>query len=101
MTEHKSMLCVGGPRGGRRYAILHGVGFTVPVKLDASANDPSSEDYQPNKPVKVEFTDYRSEVFHTPQGDVSFWVPANQTPLETITLLLEVYEGVERPHGAR
>jgi hypothetical protein len=49
-------------------------------------------DYRPNAPVSVELTRYRSEVFHTPQGDVSFWTPEGQTPLETITLLLETYE---------
>lgn len=93
MSDHKSMLCVGGPRSGQRYAILHGAGFRVPVQQPApEIDDPTSENYRPNNPVKVEFTDYRAELFHTPQGDVSFWVPAGQTPLETITLLLESYE---------
>lgn len=85
MTVHKSMLCVGGTRAGERYAILHGTGFRVPVKQD-----------KPNKSPQIEFTDYRAEIFHTPEGDVSFWVPAGQTPLETITLLLETYEQATR-----
>jgi hypothetical protein len=89
MSEQKSRLCVGGPQAGKRYdAILHGSGFLVPAKMETSAARPTSD------PVKVEFTDYRAEVFHTPQGDVSFWVPAEQTPLETITLLLDYYENV-------
>jgi hypothetical protein len=82
MSDRKSMLCVGGPRAGKRYTILHGSGFVVPV----------SEDLQSDRPASIELRSYRAEVFHTPQGDVSFWVPAGQTPLETITLLLETYE---------
>ncbi|MGH6923623.1 MAG: hypothetical protein ACRED5_07775 [Propylenella sp.] len=93
MADQKSMLCVGGPRAGRRYAVLHGSGFRVPIKSDVPENDPRSPEWQPNKPVKVEFADYREETFHTPQGDVSFWVPEGQTPLETIKALLETYEG--------
>lgn len=92
MTDQKSMLCVGGPRAGQRYAVLYGSGFRVPIKSDVPQNDPSHPDWQPNKPVKVEFADYREETFHTPQGDTSFWVPQDQTPLETITMLLEAYE---------
>jgi hypothetical protein len=93
MNNHKSMLCIGGPRDGQRYAILHGTGFRVPVQQpDPELDDPTSENYRPNKPIKIEFTDYRAELFHTPQGDVSFWVPVGQTPLETITMLLESYE---------
>jgi hypothetical protein len=93
MSDHKSMVCVGGPRSGQRFAILDGNGFRVPVQIEqGSAADPFSPDYQPNRPVNVEFTDYHAEQFHTPQGDVSFWVPVGQTPLETITLLLEHYE---------
>jgi hypothetical protein len=91
MTDHKSMLCVGGPRSGVRYAVLHGSGFRVPIRQQTTESDPDHVDYRPNK-VKVEFADYREETFHTPQGDVSFWVPNGQTPLETITLLLETYE---------
>ena len=92
MADQKSMLCVGGPRAGQRYAVLYGSGFRVPIKPDVPENDPQSPEWQPNKPVKVEFADYREETFHTPQGDTSFWVPQGQTPLETITMLLEAYE---------
>lgn len=92
MPDQKSMLCVGGPRGGQRYAVLYGSGFRVPIKSETEQNDPHSPEFQPNKSVKIEFADYREETFRTPQGDVSFWVPANQTPFETITLLLETYE---------
>lgn len=85
MTNRKSMLCVGGPRAGQRYAILHGNGFRVPITDPAPIGDTSVA-------VEVKWADYRAEPFHTPQGDVEFWVPAGQTPLETITLLLESYE---------
>lgn len=90
MTDHKSMLCIGGPRDGQRYAVLHGTGFRVPIAKPVAVDAPQS-DY-----VEVEFADYRAESFHTPQGDVSFWVPAGQTPLETITMLLQSYEDARR-----
>ncbi len=41
-------------------------------------------------------THYRAEKFFTPQGDVTFWVPRDQTPLQTITVLLECYERAMR-----
>lgn len=88
MGSHKSMLCIGGPRAGRRYAILHGTGFRVPIAEQIPV-DPAGQE---REDVKIEFADYRAEVFHTPQGEVSFWVPAGQTPLDTITMLLEAYE---------
>jgi hypothetical protein len=96
MADHKSMLCVGGGRAGQRYAALSGSGFRVPIKPYASENDPNHPDWRPNKPVKIHLADYREETFHTPQGDVSFWVPNGQTQLETITMLLEAYETVHR-----
>lgn len=86
MSNHKSMLCIGGPRARERYAVLHGTGFRVPVPERLSVTDPVGD------ALKVEYFDYHAEVFHTPQGDVSFWVPVGQTPLETITMLLEAYE---------
>jgi hypothetical protein len=90
MGDHRSMLCVGGPRSGQRYAILHGSGFKVPVtRAQESEQIKHSSD-----PYKVEIVDYRAEHFNTPQGEVSFWVPAQQTPLQTITLLLEAYEKI-------
>ena len=90
--EHKSMLCVGGPSAGKRYATLFGNGFIVPEMRDGPMNDPLHEEYQPNKPPAPHFTRYRREVFRTNEGDVSFWVPEGQTQLQTITLLLETYE---------
>jgi hypothetical protein len=42
---------------------------------------------------------YRAETFHTPQGDVEFWVPHGQTPLESITMLLDGFEREENMRG--
>jgi len=92
MTEHKSMLCVGGPCAGQRFDAQTHVGFCVPIEVKYSYNDPHSEDFQPNKKIDVADVYYRSETFHTPQGEISFWTPTNQTPIETITTLLETYE---------
>lgn len=93
MPDKKSFLCVGGPLAGRRYEPQSKLGFRVPVRSERAADaDPSSPDYQPNKPVSYEIAEYREETFHTPEGDISFWVPYRQTAGETITLLLETYE---------
>ena len=91
----KSHLCVGGPRGGRRVAVRDGSGFRVPV-LDTGPL--TSSDFLPDDMAvgSVSFTTYRAESFHTPQGDVEFWVPEGQTTLETFTLLLETYEHAKR-----
>ncbi len=90
MTEKHSDLCVGGPLDGKRFAAARGSGFRVPIREPLP--DPVSIDYRPNATVKVVDERYRSESFNTPQGSVTFWVPSDQTPLETITRLLKVYE---------
>ena len=92
MTEHKLMLCIGGPSAGKRVDAQPGAGFRVPVQTEHNYSDPHSEDFQPNKKIDIIDVYYRSETFHTPQGKVSFWTPADQTPLETIIMLLESYE---------
>lgn len=96
MTERKSMLCIGGPLAGKRFEAKSGAGFSVPVREELP--DSTSVDYQPNKSVTVEYFHYREEVFHTPQGDVFFWVLESQTPLETMKLLLESYENKLTAH---
>jgi hypothetical protein len=93
MTTHKSMLCVGGPLGGKRYAVRPNLtGFAVPIQISCAGTTPQDVDYRPNVSPPVEISYYHAETFHTPQGDVEFWVPDGQTPLETIMLLLDVYE---------
>jgi len=96
----KALLCVGGPRAGQRMAILHGTGFSVAVRPDVPENDPAHADFKPNRQV-TEFTSYREEIFHAPEGDVSFWVPTGQSQQQTILMLLEVYEQAHIPEGKR
>lgn len=88
--ERKSYLCVGGPLAGLRYEAAPGSGFAVPVITDRTFVN-SYNEVQP----EFERHEYRRETFHTPQGDVSMWIPAGQTPLQTITMLLETYERAE------
>jgi hypothetical protein len=93
MSEIKrSMVCVGGPFSGRRVASKYPSGFLAPVRQpDGPEGDPAHELYQPNRPVKATNTRYREEVFHTPQGAIALWTPADQTPFETMSILLEEY----------
>jgi hypothetical protein len=74
-AKNKSMLCVGGPHAGRRYDAKPGTGFVVPVLKESAALYPMRLDE-----TTVEHVEYRSEIFRTNDGDVSFWVPAGQTP---------------------
>lgn len=93
-TENKSMLCVGGPRDGTRISAKSGNGFSVPVRAPIPL--PSDLDARPNATGTYVVVNYRREVFNTPQGEVSFWVPEKQTPLETMKRLLEAYESHSR-----
>ena len=92
--RRESILCVGGPRAGRRLKAEKGSGFFVAVLDQVAEQDPSS-----SKTVKVDYTNYHAEVFTTAQGDVSMWVPDGQTHLETITMLLDAYEHAEMDDG--
>ncbi len=92
-----TMLCVGGPLAGQRYAVHHGKGFTVPVRVTVPEGNP--QDCEPAIHPSPEFTDYRQEMFTTGQGRVTFWVPARQTQLDTMKLLLESYE--QKPPAPR
>lgn len=94
---HKSMLCVGGPLSGRRFEAERGTGFTVPVAKPETTSDPEAEDYRPNATVEYVNHHYKAETFHTPQGDVEFYSPHTQTPLESITILLDGFEKSSRP----
>jgi hypothetical protein len=94
--EHKSMLCVGGPEAGRRYHAARGSGFRVAVR---GPLPPLNLSEAVAAEVSHEIVSYRAEYFHTPQGDVTFWVPEGQTPLETMTILLECYERAGRVDG--
>lgn len=95
LNHKKSMLCVGGPMNGQRYAVMLGSGFAVPVM--PPEGHPEHPDYKPNQPTRVELVDYREETLHTLDGDISFWAPKQQTAQRSIELLLEAYEAMHRP----
>ncbi len=90
MTTTLSLLCVGGPRGGQR-VVASEYGFKAPshktrisvVDYPFKAGDALAE---------VEYTVYKADQISTPQGMISFWIPINQTPMETMTLLMDAYE---------
>jgi hypothetical protein len=87
------MLCVGGPRDGERFSVPRNErGFRAPIIETAKIDDWNARDLQQPVAVASKFVEYREETFHTPQGDVSFWVPEGQTSLQSITMLLEAYE---------
>lgn len=88
VTQLRSFLCVGGALSGQRKAVHHGTGFSVLQFSGASLDKPDRE----GTPAPLVQADYRLEHFNTPEGVVNFWVPAEQTPLQTINLLLKTYE---------
>lgn len=92
MTDHKSLLCVGGPQSGKSYVVLHGSRIRVPIPVSTRPSVYEATDLVSDSTVRLECIGYRVERFHTPQGDACFLVPEGQTPLETISLLLEGYE---------
>ncbi len=90
---HKSNLCVGGPLSGRRYGVRSGNGFSTMAipKLTTGMLDPPGAK-APSDETEVEACRYREETFRTPDGAVHFWVPDDQTPLQSMTALLETFE---------
>ncbi len=85
----KSLLCVGGPLGGKRFEAERGAGFTVPRQTNLPYPGVDYDEHD----VAVAYVNhhYRAEVIHTPQGDIEFWAPVEQTPLESLTILLGAY----------
>lgn len=82
MRDDRTMLCVGGPYGGRRIAVDRNTGFTVPVI------SPVVDQMKP----EVVGHEYVEMTFRAPQGDISFWAPRNQTLHDTLRLLLQSYQ---------
>jgi hypothetical protein len=70
MTDTRPTLCVGGPLDGQHLSILHGNRFVASSDLS---------------------TEYRQESFRTPEGEISIWVPAGQSQLETMAKLVQGY----------
>lgn len=88
VEEHHSHVCVGGPLAGRRYLAKSEMGFctAIPPKVRLTPSNKAAD--------TVSFTtvNYKRDTFRTADGDVSFWVPNDQTALQTMTLLLDNYE---------
>lgn len=92
MTDLESSICVGGPHSGRHYLSVRDENFTCPVRRQKAAEFVVRGD-EPKQEI-VHVTYVRQEI-STPDGSVSFWVPEGQTPLETMTLLLERFRSTE------
>jgi len=79
----RPLLCVGGPLAGERKTILYG---------DRLLGEERVAFAQFNPRLATHYVEYRRQIFGTPQGDLSFWIPVGQTPMETMRLLCEAYE---------
>jgi hypothetical protein len=85
----KSFVCVGGPKARQRVAVGNDCpSFKAVVPRDyAVAPDQSSAE------MLVQTVEYREERIEFDDGShVSMWVPAGQTPHETVELLIKAYE---------
>lgn len=85
--RERSGLCVGGPLAGQRVPSNQGF-IRVPVTV---AHPVTDEAYVIDASVPVKFHEYREETFQTPQGTISFWAPIDQSPLESLRILLNGY----------
>lgn len=94
VEKHHSHLCVGGPLSGRRYLAKSEHGFTVPLRPEISLK---AQPHNAVDGITVETMQYKRDTFHTTDGDISFWVPNDQSPLQTMTILLDSYEKDHRP----
>jgi len=89
-TEH-TYLCIGGPKAGQQIAVLPP---NTPRMIVLINKTKFSYDFDPaivSEKVEVEYFEYRATTLHTPQSDLTFWVPMGQTDLETMRLLMEAY----------
>jgi hypothetical protein len=87
-ADIKSYLCVGGPHSGRLVAQKHDSFYVQSTDAPLKLNEPWSKDSE----ITVATIEYRRCYFSTPQGLISFWTPSDQTPLQTLNLLLETYQ---------
>lgn len=85
MTEEKTMLCVGGPMAGMRFASQSPLGFKVPVCKKYTF-------IETKEIFDISYNYYHEQRFITELGSISFWVPIDQKPKETMSLLIEEYE---------
>lgn len=92
VEKTKAYLCVGGPYDGRRYASERDLGFHVP-KLVRPMHAPSR--LMPTvAPATVENVTYVADRIRcgSPDKEVWFWRPAEQSVQQTMEMLLERYE---------
>lgn len=103
MGKPKTFLCVGGPKAGQMMTALYG--STCRVFIGYAPNPGNSIDAiklihseGQNKTItSAQFITYKEEVFHFPEGEkISFWVPENQTPRQTMQLLIHAYVNAPR-----
>lgn len=79
-SHTKKAICVGGPNSGRLYKSVTDVSFVAPVKRNDAGGD------------RIEYVTYRRQEVHCPEGIVSFWVPEDQTMIESIEKLLDRFQ---------
>lgn len=92
------MLCIGGPLAGQRKEILYGrkfIAFQEPDLPPLYWRDY----YSPHDTVEFKQIIYTLQSINTPEGEVTFWIPEQQTMLETLTLLFETYMKATEHHG--
>lgn len=91
--ETKAYLCIGGPYDGRRYAsVEHDLGFKVPKYVRPSM--PFSPHSAVVAPVTIDHVTYVADRIRcgSPDKEVWFWRPGNQSVEDTMKMLLERYE---------
>lgn len=87
----KNHICVGGPLGGQRKAVMEGSRFRIALNhWPTSSRAPFTEADMQEK-VQVDIAVYIEERMHTPQGELFFWVPEGQTPRQTMEILVAGY----------
>ena len=93
MTEKsRAYLCIGGPYDGRRYAGTDDMGFRVP-KLVRSLHAPTQFNAV-LAPASVQYVAYVADRIRSgsPDKEVWFWRPVEQSGEDTMKMLLERYE---------
>lgn len=89
MTDTTGLLCIGGPCARRRYTAKgHFLHVQMPQESSAHALGLCSVPEVSTSHVEV----YERRTFHTPDGDISVWVPEGQTSKDTMMQLLATYE---------
>jgi len=92
IEKTKAYLCIGGPYDGRRYASKDDLGFRVPnlVRSPSAFSITNAA----IAPAVVEYVVYVADRIRcgSPDKEVWFWRPADQSIQATMERLLERYE---------